>query len=95
MVAGVPVQLIPAYNPLVEEAVVLAEEVTFAGTPTRVVGYEYLLVIMAQTGRPRDRERLASLLEQRSPDTARLDAILRRHALVDTWQTLAGRRHGA
>lgn len=95
MVAGVPVQVIPAYNPLVEEAVASAEEVRFGDAPTRVVGYEHLLAIMAQTGRPKDRERLASLLEQRPPDAARLDAVLRRHALVETWHALAGRRDGA
>lgn len=95
IVAGVPVQVIPAYNALVEEAVVSAEEVRFGDAPTRVVGYEHLLAIMAQTGRPKDRERLASLLEQRPPETERLDAILRRHALVDAWQVLAGRRDGA
>jgi predicted nucleotidyltransferase len=90
IVVGVPVQVIPAYNPLVEDAVALAEEVRFGGATARVVGYEHLLAIMAQTGRPKDRERLASLLDQRPPDTARLDAILRRHALVETWQALTG-----
>jgi len=94
IVAGVPVQVIPAYNALVEEAVASAEEAHFGDAPTRVVGYEHLLAIMTQTGRPKDRERLASLLEQRPPDTGRLDAILRRHALVDSWQVLAGRRDG-
>ncbi len=60
IVAGVPVQVIPAYTPLVEEAVALAEEVRFGDARTRVVGYEHLLAIMAQTGRPKDRERLSS-----------------------------------
>lgn len=95
IVAGVPVQVIPAYNALVEEAVASAEEVHFGHAPTRVVGYEHLLAIMAQTGRPKDRERLASLLEQRLPDAMLLDAILRRHALLDTWRALAERRDGA
>ncbi|HPC83843.1 MAG TPA: hypothetical protein P5234_10540 [Thermoanaerobaculaceae bacterium] len=63
--------------------------------PARVVGYDHLQAVMTQTGRPKDRERLASLLEQRPPDTARLHALLRRHALVETWRVLAGRREGA
>lgn len=95
IVAGVPVQVIPAYNALVEEAVASANEVRFGDAPTRVVGYEHLLAIMAQTGRPKDRERLASLLEQRPPDAARLDSILGRHGLADTWQVLVGSRDGS
>ena len=88
---GIPVQLIPAYNALVEEAVDGALATEFEGTPTRVVGYEHLLAIMVQTGRPKDRERIASLLAQRPPDEGALGPILERHGLSDRWREIKGR----
>jgi hypothetical protein len=54
--------------------------------------YEHLLAIMLQTGRPKDRERLVSLIGQRSPDAASLKAILDRHGLDDRWKALTGER---
>lgn len=88
VVAEIPVQLIPAYNALVEEGVEQAGGTEFDGTPTRVIGYEHLLAIMVQTGRPKDRERLASLVAQRPPEPARLGDILDRHGLADRWREL-------
>jgi len=90
MIEGVPVQLIPAYNPLVEEAVSEAVETSFSGTPTRVISYEHLLALMIQTGRPKDLERLRSLLDQKPPDENRLRRILERHGLAARWSSLQG-----
>src|SRR6266481_1183112 len=42
-VEGVPVQFLPAYNPLVEEALHEARETTYEETPTRVLRAEHLL----------------------------------------------------
>ena len=94
VITGIPVQAIPAYNALVEEAVAEAREVTLGGTPTRVLTYEHLLAIMLQTGRPKDRERLASLLDQKPPDSLLLEAILARHGLLARWNVMSGSNDG-
>jgi hypothetical protein len=87
VIGGVPVQLIPPYNALVVEALEHAEPKTFDGVPTRVIGFEYLIAIMAQTNRPKDRARLAMLAGNASIDTQRLDGILSRHGLTETWKS--------
>jgi hypothetical protein len=85
MIEGIPVQFIPAYNALVEEAVATAPTVPFGSTTTRALGYEHLLALMLQTARPRDRERLALLLDQRAPEPGVLEPILDRHGLTEAW----------
>src|SRR5439155_19768084 len=49
VIEGVPVQLLPPYNPLVEEALAEARDTVFEETPTRVLRAEHLLAIMLQT----------------------------------------------
>jgi len=58
VIEGLPVQFIPAYNDLVVEAVTHAQETRFKKTATRVVRPEYLVAILLQTDRPKDRARL-------------------------------------
>jgi hypothetical protein len=84
-IEGVPVQFLVAYNPLVEEAVERAVEMPYGSTLTHVVSLEHLLAIMLQTGRPKDRERLTSMLDQAVPDQEALNAILDRHGLRERW----------
>lgn len=84
---GIPVQFLPAFNRLIEESVREAVETSVEGVPTRVVGYEHLLAIMAQTGRPKDRERAASLISAKPPDELRLHRILKAHGLSERWAT--------
>ena len=88
VIAGVPVQFIPAYNTLVTEALEQAEDKTFGQTLTRVLRLEHLLAIMLQTDRPKDRQRAALLAEHASFDNARLEAILGRHQLTDAWNRI-------
>ncbi|MGH8585237.1 MAG: hypothetical protein ACREWE_03320 [Gammaproteobacteria bacterium] len=84
-IEGVPVQFLPAYNALVEEALAHAREVLYEGTPTRVLGAEYLVAIMLQTGRAKDRQRFWSFLREADLDRDNLEAILRRHQLESRW----------
>jgi hypothetical protein len=81
MIEGVPVQFLPAYNPLIEEALSEAREVMLGDTPTRVLEAEHLAAIMLQTGRNKDRQRFQSFMEEASLDAGRFEAILRRHQL--------------
>jgi len=81
MIEGVPVQFLPAYNPLVEEALDEAKPTRYETTRTRVLRAEHLVAIALQTGRDKDRERVRLMLDQASLDLAYLDNILERHGL--------------
>ncbi len=80
-IEGVPVQFLPAYNALVEEALNEASINEYKATPVRVMMVEHLIAIAIQTGRAKDRVRVALLLDEARVDYARLDDILRRHSL--------------
>jgi len=86
VVEGVPVQFLPAYNSLVEEALNQAQDATYENLPTRVLRSEYLVAIALQTGRSKDRERVRILREQAKLDTKLLADILRRHKLKEKWK---------
>jgi hypothetical protein len=76
LVEGFPVQFIPAYNDLVAEAVENAVTLKYRDVEARVVTPEYLAAIALQTGRAKDRERLARLLEDAVIDRTVLGRIL-------------------
>jgi hypothetical protein len=83
LIAGVPVQFLPAYNALVEEAVEKAKELDLEGTPVRVVSPEHLAAIMLQTGRPKDLARYAEMKEAGALDGTKLALILSQYGLKE------------
>src|SRR6266498_142117 len=68
LIEGVPIQFLPAYNALLEEALREARETLYEEVPTRVVRAEHLIVICLQTGRDKDRERVRIFREQAELD---------------------------
>jgi len=84
-IGGTPVQLIPAYNALVEEAVRGAREIQIEGEPTRIVSVEHLIAILLQTYRGKDKQRVLMLIERGAYEEARLESILRGFDLVERW----------
>ena len=84
-IEGVPVQFLPAFNPLLEEALKEAHEIAYEKTPARVLSAEHLVAICVQTGRDKDRQRVRLFVDEGELDTARLDAILARHGLTEKW----------
>jgi len=58
MIENIPVQFLPAYNPLVTEAVVDSVEKPLGSATARVCRPEHLMAILLQTGRAKDRARL-------------------------------------
>jgi hypothetical protein len=84
-IEGIPVQFLPAYNPLVEEALENAIEHTYSQTRTWVLRVEYLLAIAVQTGREKDRVRVRLLLDEAKIDTTLLMGILDRFSLKQRW----------
>ena len=86
LIEGIPVQFLPAYNSLVDEALKQAREVIFEGVPTRVLRSEHLVAICLQTGRNKDRERVRILREQAKLDLNFLADVLKRHQLEEKWK---------
>jgi hypothetical protein len=87
-VEDIPVQFLPPTTNLVQEALDSSVKKSFEDVSTRVFQYEHLLAIMAETGRAKDKARIALALESAQPDKAKLEDILRRHNLVDKWSKM-------
>jgi hypothetical protein len=86
LIAGVPVQFLPAYNPLVEEAGRSAVTKHYDGVPVRVVGVEHLAAIALQTGGAHRRARIDVLRNTKSFDEPEFIGILIRYGLEDAWK---------
>ncbi len=84
-IEGVPVQFLPAYNALLEEALAEALDTQYENTQTHVLRAEHLLAIALQTGRNKDRERVRLLVEQSALDQDYLSGVLARHRLEAIW----------
>ena len=82
LIEGVPVQLLPAYNALVEAALSTARVHDYGGVPVRVVDPEHLVALALQAGGARRRERAWQLLETGAVDRERLRRILTTHAIA-------------
>ena len=90
VIEGVPVQFLPAYNALLEEALAQARETAYDETRTRVLRAEHLVAICLQTGRDKDRERVRILCAQAELDMDCLAAVLTRHQLKVKWNEWKG-----
>ena len=88
LIEGIPVQFLPAYNALTEDAVREAAQLKFEGEPVRVARLEHLLAIMAQTGRAKDKARIEQLLDECKVDRKALTRILTRHTLLGAWKKI-------
>ena len=86
VLAGWPVQFLPAGTPLVEEALAQAVEKDVAGTLARVFSAEHLAAIALQTGRAKDKARLLHFVEAGALDLGRFRSILTQHGLDEAWQ---------
>lgn len=82
MIEGVPVQFLPAYNALLEEALVQASDVVVEGVHTRVLRIEHLVAVAMQTGRPKDRVRIQLLKQESNVDADVLADICERHRVT-------------
>jgi len=86
VIEGVPVQFLPAYNPLLEEALCEARNMPYQDISTRVLRVEHLMAICVQTGRAKDRERIRLLRDQATVDQGYLADIVRRYQLEGRWK---------
>ena len=86
VVGNWPVRILPAYTPLVEEAVMEAQDRLFEGIRVPVVAAEHLCAIALQTGRAKDYARVHAFFEAGVVDGAALHRLIDRHALAERWQ---------
>lgn len=91
VIAKWPVQILPAYTPLVEEAVVRAVERGFEDLTVRVVDANYLCAIALQTGRAKDYLRIHMLIESGHVQSDTLSSLVNRFGLVQRWGTYVKR----
>jgi hypothetical protein len=83
IIAGLPVQVIPAHNELAEEAIASAAPLDYEGQPVRVIRQEYLIALYLEpTARTAKRlGRVAMLLEEGNVDRELLNELLERYNL--------------
>ncbi|MDQ3818505.1 MAG: hypothetical protein M3362_12630 [Acidobacteriota bacterium] len=85
-IEGLPVQFLPVFNLLTEEAVERAQTIRYSRVATRIMRPEHLLAIMLDTGRPKDYLRISMFLEQGTFNTRQLYSVLKRHGLMKKWK---------
>lgn len=80
-----PVQFLPATTPLADHALDEALRFEVEGQSVSVFTQEHLAAIALETGRLKDKVRLAQLLESATFDRARFDDLVKRHHLENKW----------
>jgi len=91
IIEGIPVQFLPTHNDLVKEAVDNASPMKYKDTIANVLTPEYLLAIMVQTSRPKDKQRIIKFLDEGNFNESHLEEILKNHKLITKFAPL--RRH--
>lgn len=84
-IEGFPVQFLPVFNWLTEEAVREAQTIKYNRVTTRIMRAEHLVAIMLQTGRTKDYLRISMFLEQRAVNMRSLNALLKKYDLMRKW----------
>lgn len=87
-IEGIPVQFIPVSEGLVEEAVRNADNVTLSGVQTKILAIEYLIAMMLQLFRPKDRAKLDLLInnDEVSIDMSKMQQIVATYHLMRKWE---------
>ncbi len=80
-----PVQFVPTFSPLTEEAVREAETGEIDGIPVRVISAGHLAAIALSVGRSKDHLRILSLIEAGVVHEEGLQKLAVRHKLTDQW----------
>jgi hypothetical protein len=84
LIAGIPVQFLPAHNELADEAINTAEPLQYQNVAVRVVRPEYLIALYLEPGArtAKRMERAAALRDSPTIDSIRLQDILKRFNLT-------------
>lgn len=90
MIEGIPTQFIPVYNELVREAVENSTGVKYGRTKTKVLALEYLIAVMLQTYRAKDRERIIKIFEEAKVNMQSLRKLLKKYKLYEKYNKFRG-----
>ena len=85
LVGDWPVQFIPAFSALTEEALQEAEDGEVDGVPLRVVSAAYLTVIALSVGRAKDLARIVALRDAGACSDDMIAGLAAKHELTDVW----------
>jgi hypothetical protein len=89
IIGNIPIQFLVPYNTLVEEAVRTARTVKFNGTPCRIPQLEYLMAIMVQTSRAKDKARLEELAKfPQLFNRDMFESLIQRFSLEEKWKRI-------
>lgn len=88
LVNQVPVQFLVPYNDLLVEAVHHPRKVKYGKARVNILELEYLMSIMVQTGRLKDKARLSEIESHVTYSRSKLARILKRHGLWKKWLNL-------
>lgn len=86
-----PVQFLPASKSVQEEAVVQAEEVSFAQSRTYIFSAEHLATELLRSGRDKDLLRVIKLVKAGEVNMKVFREIIDRHGLIKKWTDVAAR----
>lgn len=84
-IEGFPVQFLPTFNALTEEAVTEAQEFELETTTAKIMRPEHLVALMLDTGRLKDYFRIALFLQSDAVDLEKLHSVLQKHGLGRKW----------
>ena len=85
IIADWPVHVLPSTTPLVDDALAHAVGMSVDGQSVAVLSQEHLAAIALETGRMKDKIRLAQFLASQTFDRARFDALTERFGLTHKW----------
>ena len=85
VIADWPVQFLPATTPLVDDALAHAVHMIVEEQSVSVLSQEHLAAIALETGRMKDKIRLAQFLMSETFDRAQFDALIERFGLTAPW----------
>lgn len=80
-----PVQFLPTFNALTDEAVMEAQEFELNTLSVRIMRPEHLVALMLDTGRLKDYLRINMFLQSDAVNRERLQDVLRKHGLNQKW----------
>jgi len=94
IIEGIPVQFLPAYNPLVTEAIEQADCTEMFGVKTYIIKPEYLMAIMLDTNRAKDRERLIKFFSQASYSAELFEIVIKKFNLRKKYEEFKSKYYG-
>lgn len=88
LIENIPVQFIPAYNDLVEEALKNSITKKFKTENVKVISPEYLIAIMLDTFRHKDKDRILRFMDESEINQKVLNLILKNYNLTEKYLSL-------